>query len=121
VFVVGGVGVGVGLKLTSRGGPDVERGAADAVTLLAPAAEIEAGAPVTFTWQPVSGAHHYELEVLDEQGKVVFALATEQTSATLDDARRLAPGATYRWWVRATTGAGDQRASRVRSLRLRMK
>jgi hypothetical protein len=117
VFVVGGVGVGVGLKLTSRGGPDVERGAADAVTLLAPAAEIEAGAPVTFTWQPVSGAHHYELET----SKVVFALATEQTSATLDDARRLAPGATYRWWVRATTGAGDQRASRVRSRRLRMK
>ncbi len=113
--------VGVGLKLTTRGGADVERGTVDAVTLLAPAAEIDAGAPVTFAWQPVSGALRYDIEVLDEQGTVVFAQATEQTSATLSDARRLVPGSSYRWWVRAATRAGEPRASPVRSLRIRMK
>jgi hypothetical protein len=113
--------VAVGLKLTTREGPDVERGTVDAVTLLAPGAEIDPGAPVTFAWQPVSGAHRYEIEVLDEQGSVVFAQATEQTSATLPDARRLVPGASYRWWVRATTEAGEPRASPVRSLRIRTK
>ena len=113
--------VAVGLFFTSRGGPDVERGNGAAVTLLAPAPEIDAGTPVTFAWQPVSGALRYEIEVLDEHGTVVFAQATEQTSATLDDARRLAPGSSYRWWVRATTGAGEPLASPVRSLRIRTK
>ena len=112
--------VAVAQKLTTHGGPDVVRGTVDAVTLLAPAAEIDAGTPVTFAWQPVAGALRYDLEVLDEQGTVVFAQATEQTSAALPDARRLMPGSSYRWWVRATTGAGEQR-SPLRSLRIRMK
>ncbi len=110
-----------GQRLATRGGPDVERGTVDAVTLLAPAAEIDAGAPITFAWQPVSGALRYEIELLDEQGTVVFAQTTERTSATLDDARRLVPGSSYRWWVRATTGAGASRASAARSLRIRLK
>ena len=113
--------VAVGQKLRTHGGPDVVRGTVDAVTLLAPAAEIDAGGSVTFTWQPVPGALRYDLEVLDDQGTVVFAQATEQTSATLPDARPLVPGSSYRWWVRATTGAGEQRASPLRSLRIRMK
>jgi hypothetical protein len=111
----------VALRLTTRGGPVVERGTVDAVTLLAPAAEVDGGAPITFAWQPVTGARRYEIEVLDEQGAVVFDQATEQTSATLVDARRLVPGSSYRWWVRAATGAGEPRASAVRSLRIRMK
>jgi hypothetical protein len=108
----------VGQKLTTRGGPDIERGTVDAVTLLAPATEVDAGSPITFAWQPVSGANRYELEVLDEQGTVVFAEATEQTSATLRDARSLVPGSSYRWWVRAAAGAGE-RASPLRTLRIR--
>jgi len=113
--------VAVGQTLRTREAPDIARGTADAVVLLAPAPEVAAGAPVTFAWQPVPGARRYELEVLDGQGKVVFAEATEQTSVTLQDPRRLAPGASYRWWVRATTDSGDQRASPLRALRLPMK
>ncbi|HKA86853.1 MAG TPA: fibronectin type III domain-containing protein [Haliangiales bacterium] len=113
--------VGVGVKLGTRGAPDVERGTGDAVTLLAPAAETDAGAPVTFAWRPVSGALRYEIEVLDEQGKVVFARTTEQTSATLSDAGLLVPGSSYRWWVRAASGAGEPRSSPLRSLRIRLK
>jgi hypothetical protein len=31
------------------------------------------------------------------------------------------PGKSYRFWVRTTTASGNQRASAVRSLRIRMK
>jgi hypothetical protein len=110
-----------GALLRTRRGPDVERGAPPAVALLAPAPEIDAGSPVTFTWQPVAGALRYELELLDEQGTVVFDETTEQTSATMRDMGRLVPGSTYRWWVRAVTAAAEPRASAMRSLRIRTK
>lgn len=115
------LGIGAALKLSGRDDGGVERGSGDAVTLVAPPAEIEAGAPVTFSWQPVPGATRYELELLDEKGSVVFTKTTEATSAALDDASRLAPGATYRWWVRAAVGSSEPRASSMRTLRLRAK
>jgi len=116
------LGIGAALKLSGRDDTgEVQRGPGDTVTLVAPATEIDAGAPVTFTWQPVPGATRYDLELLDEKGTVVFAKTTEATSATLDDAARLAQGATYRWWVRATVGSSEPRSSSMRSLRLRAK
>jgi len=111
----------VGQKLGSHQEPDVARGPADAVALLAPETEVDSGPPLTFAWQPVPGAREYAVEVLDEQGRVVASMVTERTSATLDGAIRLVPGSTYRWWVRASTAAGDQRASPLRPLRIRSK
>ena len=107
-----------GQKLGSRQAQDVERGTADSVLLIGPTPEVAAGAPVTFAWGPVPGARGYELEVLDEQGGVVLAEKTKETSVTLRDDRRLVPGA-YRWWVRAITASGDRRSSVMRSLRIR--
>jgi len=98
---------------------DVERGMADGITLLEPSAEIDEASPLTFAWKPVPGAERYELEVLDEKGALVWGAKTSGTSVTLSDPRLLPPGKTYRWWVRATTGSGAQRASPVRSLRIR--
>jgi hypothetical protein len=102
-------------------GPDVERGTSSGVTLLEPPEEIAAGTPPTFVWKPVAGAQGYEIEVLDEKGAVVWSAKTSDTSATLSDPLLLAPGKTYRWWVRATTAPGTQRASAARTLRIRMK
>jgi len=109
--------VAVAYKLT-RGGVVVvvERGGGQVVDLLSPPADIEATAPVVFVWKPVSGALRYDLEVLDEQGKVVFAETTEKPLVKLD--RRLPPG-TYRWWVRAAVGADEPRASDMRRLRIK--
>ena len=107
--------------LRSREGPDVERGTGSGVTLLAPPEEIAAGTPPTFVWKPVAGAQGYEIELLDEKGAVVWSAKTSDTSATLSDPLLLAPGKTYRWWVRATTAPGTQRASAMRTLRLRTK
>jgi len=114
------VGIGVGVQ---RGGDrepaDVMRGAADEVALVAPAAELRAGGPVTFAWRPVPGARRYELEVVDAGGTAVFSTRTTDTLVVLNDATRLAPGVDYRWWVRAVTDGGAQPRSPMRRLRLR--
>ena len=113
--------VTVGQRLRTPEGTDVERGTMDGVTLLGPPPEIAAGTSPTFTWKPVPGAQSYELEVLDEKGGVVWAAKTSETSVTMSDPLVMVPGKSYRWWVRATTAPGNQRASAVRSLRIRMK
>ncbi len=86
-----------------------------------PPPEIAAGTSPTFAWKPVPGAQGYELEVLDEKGALVWGAKTSETSVTMSDPVLMAPGKSYRWWVRTTTASGDQRASAVRSLRIRMK
>jgi hypothetical protein len=113
--------VAVGQRLRSPEGPDVERGRMDGVTLLGPPTEIAPGMPATFAWKPVPGAESYVLEVLDEKGQVVWGARTSQTSVTMSDPLVTTPGRTYRWWVRAITASGPQRASAVRSLRIQMK
>jgi hypothetical protein len=113
--------VTVAHRVRSPEGSDVERGMTDGITLLAPSAEIDETTPPTFAWKPVPGAQRYELEVLDEKGALVWGAKTSETSVTLSDPRLLPPGKTYRWWVRTTTESGTQRASPVRSLRIRTK
>lgn len=113
--------VTVGQRLRSPEGTDVERGTMDGVTLLGPPAEIAAGTSPTFAWKPVLGAQSYELEVLDEKGAVVWGAKTSETSVTMSDPSLVTPGKSYRWWVRTTAASGNQRASAVRSLRIRMK
>src|SRR5262249_24674802 len=108
----------VGQKLRSPGGPDVERGDGNGVTLLEPPTEIAPGISPTFAWKPVPGAESYELEVLDEKGNLVMGARTRQTSVTLSDPLLTTPGKSFRWWVRATTPSGPQRASAVRSLHI---
>jgi hypothetical protein len=113
--------VTVGQRLRSPEGPDVERGTTDGVTLLGPPSEIAAGTSPTFAWKPVPGAQSYELEVLDEAGALVWDTKTNETSATMPDPILMVPGKSYRWWVRTATPSGNQRASAVRTLRIRMK
>jgi hypothetical protein len=113
--------VTVGQRLRAPESPDVERGIGNGVSLLEPPAEIEAGLPTTFAWKPVPGAQGYELEVLDETGALVWGAKTSQTSVTVSDPLVFTAGRSFRWWVRATTASGDQRASGVRSLRIRTK
>ena len=111
----------VGQRLRSPEGADVERGITNGVTLLEPPSEIEAGTSLTFAWKPVPGAQSYVLELLDERGAVVFAAKTGETAVTLSDPLLMAPGKSYRWWVQTTNGSGNQRASALRSLRIRTK
>ncbi len=108
-------------------GADVERGAPDGatdggagVTLVAPAAgDVPAGAPLRFVWHAVPGASRYDVEVLGADGAVAVAGATADTVFAPTDAGRLAPGATYRWWVSAAgVDGGAARRSSLRTLRV---
>lgn len=109
----------IGVSLLSRdGGRGVTRGDRTAVALISPRTEVEAGAPIVFVWRPVSDALRYELEVLDASGSVAYSASTADTAATVP-LSTLTPDVDYRWWVRAATGAGDQRASEMRRLRVR--
>lgn len=99
--------------------PDLPRGAAGGVTLVAPATEIAADEPVTFVWRPVRHANRYVLELLERSGggKPVLSRETSDTAAVLDP-KLLQPGAQYEWWVRAVTPAGEL-TSPLRPVRLR--
>lgn len=96
--------------------PDVLRGGADAVTLLAPPTEVDATQPLAFAWRPVAGALRYNLEVLDSAGAVIFSRTT--TDTVVAPTLSLTARAEYRWLVRAIT-AGGERTSPARPLRLR--
>lgn len=109
--------VAVGVQLAGRdAGRDVMRGDPATVALVSPPTEVLFGVPVEFTWRRVADALRYELEVLDAAGNVTHAATTADTTATVSGAT-LPPG-DYRWWVRAATGVGDQRASEMRRLRV---
>lgn len=109
--------VGVGRAVLSSGGDDTTRGNGDAVELVRPGPEAQAGDPLTFSWHPVPGASRYELELLDAAGGVAASAATTDTSAAPASARALPPG-DYRWWVRATTSDARALRSALRPLRL---
>jgi hypothetical protein len=115
--IVLAIGVAIFQRADVLQGPDVLRGGADAVTLLAPPTDVETTQPLTFAWRPVTGALRYDLDVLDAEGGVIFSTTTTDT-VVASPALPLAAGAEYRWLVRATT-AGGEVTSPTRPLRPR--
>jgi hypothetical protein len=110
--------VAVGLGRVALRPPDdaVRSGDVGRVELVAPGAEVTAGAPVSFAWRPVDGASRYRLEVLNESGDLAIEAETHDTALVSDSAARLAPGL-YQWWVIALSPAPGPR-SELRRLRV---
>jgi hypothetical protein len=107
-------------RSTARDGEEqVMRGDASGVTVVSPAGEVAAGAPLTFAWQAVPGARRYDLEVLNADGNVVFSAETRDTVVTGARPETILPGADYRWWVRAVLEDGGQPRSEPRAFRIR--
>ena len=110
------VAVGLG-RVALQPADDTQRSApASRVELVAPGAEVTAGAPVSFAWRPVEGASRYRLEVLNEAGDLAVEAETRDTTLTSESAARLAPGS-YRWWVIALSPGPGPR-SELRRLRV---
>jgi hypothetical protein len=112
------IGLGLGHRYWQLHAPEVMRGPAPEVTLLAPPTEANTGAPLTFAWRPVPGARRYALEVLTEDGAAILHSETADTLLVVPASRALLPGR-YQWWVRATADDGTERRSGVRRLRIR--
>ena len=110
------VAVGLGRVALKPSEDTVRSDDATRVELVAPGAEVPAGAPVSFAWRPVEGASRYRLEVLNESGDVAIEAETRDTMLTSDSAASLAPG-TYQWWVIALSPAPGPR-SELRRLRV---
>jgi hypothetical protein len=110
------VAVGLGRVALKPSKDTVRSDDATRVELVAPGAEVPAGAPVSFAWRPVEGASRYRLEVLNESGDVAIEAETRDTMLTSDSAASLAPG-TYQWWVIALSPAPGPR-SELRRLRV---
>jgi len=110
------VAVGLGRAVLRPADDTVRSGNVARVELVAPGAEVTAGAPVSFAWRPVEGAARYRLEVLDQAGDLAIEAETHDTTLTSDSAARLPPGS-YQWWVIALSPAPGPR-SELRRLRV---
>jgi hypothetical protein len=110
------VAVGLGRVALRPSDDTLRSGPAGRVELVAPGAEVTAGAPVSFAWRSVAGASRYRLEVLNEAGDLAVEAETRDTTLTSESSARLAPG-NYRWWVIALSPAPGPR-SELRPLRV---
>ena len=59
-----------------------------------------------FVWRTVPRAATYNLQVVDGNGGVVFAITTADTTVLVPQSLVLDSTIHYRWWVRAHTRAG---------------
>ncbi len=112
------VGATVVVSRVMRPGSESERGNSSDITLIAPDANAETGALVTFAWRALAGASRYVLEIQRPDGSVALADTTADTTITVNDPGRLVPSTTYRWWVREVTDGLEPRSSPLRNLRL---
>lgn len=108
--------VGGGLIVRSVGPreevPDVLRGEAGEVVLVAPRGRLGAGSPARLVWRAVPNAWRYEVEVLEAGGSPVFSAATGDTLLVVPDSVRLEVERPYSWWVRARLRDGGELRSR---------
>lgn len=111
--------VGLPTLLRDDAGAPVMRGEAAPIVLVEPGAEAAAGGTRTFTWRAVPGATRYVFELLDADGAVLHERVGPDTTLVLPAGVALAPGAEYRWLVRATDALGDPVATSVARVRIR--
>ena len=102
-----------------RADEPIRDGPATAVALLSPTGEIRPEGPLMFVWRAVPGAERYVAEVLTTGGRLVYSLATKDTSFALPDSVRLSAGAEYGWWVQVSLADGDQVRSDLRDFILK--
>lgn len=112
------VGLGFLVGRVVSGGPEVERGGAGEIVLLAPPPDAAPSGPITFAWHALPEASGYVLEVQRPDGSVAFTDTTSDTTASLAEPDRVLPDTEYRWWVREITDGAEPRSSPFRDLRL---
>jgi hypothetical protein len=84
------------------------------ITLAVPADGDRLAGPIRLAWRTHPNALRYQLTVVAEDGgAVVAALVTADTATTLA-ADAVVAGASYRWWVEATTAIGETGRSAAR-------
>ncbi len=105
--LIAAVGLGTWVARRSTDVSDQLRGPSIAIPLYAPAETALADSARVFLWSGNPDATQYLFELSTAGGNLLFAAATTDSSLALPDSVRLAPGASYFWYVRATTPRGE--------------
>jgi len=79
-----------------------------------PGARIQDG--MTFVWRALPEGFEYTLEILDQEGDVIVAGSTRDTTFTVSGALPTAEVEGLRWWVTGRTGNGTRTSSEIRPL-----
>lgn len=99
--------------------PDPEtvlRGDETELRLVSPEAGGRIREGMTFVWHPLPDGFEYTVEIMDQEGEVVFAGSTRDTTFTVSGPIQGGVSRGLRWWVTARTGNGARTASEVRLL-----
>ena len=91
----------------------VVRSATSGVALATPARDATVDAPVRFSWLPVADAVRYRVEIVSEDGELVVAETTTDTTVTLGT-ERLRGAGVYQWSVEAVVPSGVRRSPHSR-------
>jgi hypothetical protein len=99
-------------------GPRTTPGAegAIAIRVIAPPPEgVPASGDIDFVWQAGGEGASYRLTLMDDEGGVIWTLATTDTVAVLPDTIPLDPASRYHWYVDAMLDDGRTASSGVHS------
>ena len=105
--LIAAIGLGTWLSRQSTDDGDQLRGLSVAIPLYAPAETALADSARVFLWSANPSATQYMFELSTAGGSALFNATTTDSSLTLPDTVRLAPGASYFWYVRAITPQGE--------------
>jgi len=75
--------------------------------------------PVVLTWRSRPDMATYKISVAEANGDSVWALVTEDTTVSLPDSVRVAPGRDYLWYVDGLKADGRALTSGIHQFRLR--
>jgi len=98
---------------------DPWRGGGEHLPIVAPLPDALVAAPVTLAWHPAAGATAYDIELLGEDGKVVWQYSTADTVQAVPATVGLVAGPAYRWSVTARLPDGVSVRSPLSSFRIR--
>ena len=105
--LIAAIGLGTWVAKRSNEESDILRGPSVAIPLYAPAETALADSARVFLWSGNPDATQYLFELSTAAGSPLFSATTPDSSLALPDSVRLAPGASYFWYVRAMTPQGE--------------
>jgi hypothetical protein len=97
---------------------DTLRGGSSMLELISPVGQVASGASTELSWHPATGEVRYLVQVVGQDGEVVFGGVTRDSQIVLPDTISLVPATEYRWWVVARFADGSEVASPIETFEI---
>ena len=98
------------------GEPNEMRGSRAPVQVVSPAADAPLERASRFVWHRVASTRSYRLQIVSDDGALLYTTRTSDTTAALPDSIRVAKGAAAHWWVVAENADGTELRSDTRAI-----